>query len=152
MMVDRPDNEIVICIPPRTVHLQHVACSKGCNLIDTSVRIQESPSIAVFVDYSGNRGLLYLDPRYGSFENKYSFEIPDGAVVRFLCPHCESDLSGPEETCSMCSAPVFQLHLPRGGLLEGCLRKGCVGHRLRIVDLDEQFLRLFNDGILDSYL
>jgi hypothetical protein len=152
MMDDRPANEIVITVPPKTVHLHNVACSGGCNLIDTSVRIGENPSIGVTVEYSGKRGMLYLDPRYGSFENQYAFHIPDGVVVRFFCPHCGTDLSDPDETCSLCSAPMFRLHLPRGGILEGCLRKGCVGHRLRIVDLDEQFLRLFNDGVLDSYL
>lgn len=153
MKKERADNEaIIISVPPKTIRLRHVACPKGCNLIDSSVRIKENPSIAVAVDYSGKKGPLYLDPRYGSFENKYTFEIPDGAVVRFYCPRCGTDLSNPEETCALCSAPMFNLHLPRGGLLEGCLRKGCVGHRLKIVDLDEQFLRLFNEGILDSYL
>jgi len=152
MKDNRRENEIVISIPSKTVRLQHVACPKGCNLIEPGVRIEENPSIAVSVHYGGREGPLYLDPRYGSYENKYDFEIPDGAVVRLFCPHCGEDLTDPDATCTLCSAPMFLLNLPRGGILEGCLRKGCVGHRLKIVDVEEQFLRLFNDGILDSYL
>jgi hypothetical protein len=152
MATPRPDNEIIISIPPRTIHLQHVACPKGCNLIDPSVRIGDNPAIGVIAELGGRKGLIHLDPRYGSYENRYSFEIPEGAVVHLYCPHCGADLCETGETCTLCSSPMFELHLPRGGILEGCLKVGCVGHRLKIVDLDEQFLRMFNEGIQDSYL
>ena len=148
----RPENEIIISIPPKTVHLEHVACPKGCNLIDASVRIGENPAIAVMAECRGKKGMIHLDPRYGAYENQYSFDIPEGEIVRLSCPHCGADLCETKETCTLCSAPMFELHLPRGGILEGCLRVGCVGHRLRIVDVDEQFLRMFNEGIQDSYL
>ncbi len=148
----RAENEIVICIPPRIIHLEHVACPKGCNLIDAEVRIGENPAVGVMAECGGEKGMIYLDPRYGSYENRYSFEIPEGQLVELHCPHCNADLRGADDSCSLCAAPMFELHLPRGGILEGCVRKGCVGHRLKIVDLDEQFLRMFNEGIQDSYL
>jgi hypothetical protein len=147
-----PDHRIIVSIPSRTIRLEHVACPGGCDLVDPRVRIDDSPSVTVTAEWKDQKGAIHLDPRYGSYENRYSFEIPDGAVVRLLCPHCGRDLTDPGETCQQCSAPMFVLHLPRRGLLEGCLRKGCPGHWLKIVDLDEQFLRMFNEGIQDSYL
>ncbi|MCK4547113.1 MAG: polyamine aminopropyltransferase [Candidatus Eisenbacteria sp.] len=151
MSEKRREDEIIISVPSKTIHLGHVACPKGCNLIDASVRIGENPSISVLAECGGQKGILYLDPRYGSFENKYTFEIPEGEIIGLSCPHCGTDLGETQEICSLCSAPMFALHLPHGSVLEGCRRKGCVGHRLKIVDLDEQFLRMFKEGMQDSY-
>jgi hypothetical protein len=47
---------------------------------------------------------------------------------------------------------MFVLHLPRGGVVEGCLKKGCFEHSLKIVDAEELLKRLFDEHTLDAYL
>ena len=49
----------------------------------------------------------------------------NGAIVEFLCPTCNISLTSPDEICQVCSSPTFLGHLPKGGIIEGCLKKGC---------------------------
>ena len=151
MSDENKEHEIIISVGSRAIQFKHVACPNECSLMDPSKKIDGLPAVTVEVAHGDTRGALHLDPRYGSFENEHSFEINDGEIVEMSCPHCGVDLSEVTETCSLCSAPMFQLHLPRGGVVVGCRRKGCVSHRMKVVDLDEQFSRMFNNGIQDIY-
>ncbi len=123
------------------------SCPNGCQLVDEKRMIGEHPSIAVRISCDEVSGMIYLDPRYGSFENVCDVEIPDGKVVSFHCPKCGVSLHDDEERCLTCSTPLFVLHLPNGGIVEGCLRKGCGFHKLQIVDMDAQFARLFGEHL-----
>jgi len=152
MAEKQPEHRIIVSVPPKTICFEHAACPKGCNLIDPTVRIGDNPSIGVMAACGNRKGMIHLDPRYGSYENRYSLEVADGEIVSLSCPHCGADLTDPDVTCTQCSAPMFSLSLPRGGVVEGCLRVGCPSHWLKIVDVDEQFLRMFQEGTQDSYL
>ncbi len=142
--------KIELQVRAKALHIAHAACSKGCNLMDEAVKIGGFPSIRVKIRHAGQEGLINLDPVYGSFEHQCSIQVPDGAVVEFFCPHCGVSLQG-QETCTLCSSPTFVLHLPRG-VIEGCLKKGCFAHSLKIVDAEELLERLFAEHTLDAYL
>lgn len=143
--------KIELQIPSKAVHISHAACSNGCSLMDESVQIGGHASIRVAIRYAGQEGIINLDPVYGSFQHQCTIPVPTGAVVEFFCPNCGVSLKG-QETCNVCSSPTFVLHLPRGGVIEGCLKKGCFAHSLRIVDAEELLKRLFDEHTLDAYL
>jgi hypothetical protein len=149
---EKPKDEIVVEIPAKAIHIEHATCHRGCNLMAPDVKIHSHPAIKVMAKYEDQQGPLYLDPVYGSFDNVSELAIPEGAVAEFFCPTCGDSLAGMGETCNSCSAPLFVLKLPRGSLVEGCLRKGCHKHRLKIVDLDAQLLRRYEKDTLESYL
>ncbi len=145
-MTDK-NERVEIQIPSASVTVADVRCPNGCDLMVPDRPIHGHPSIGVRISFGEKSGMIYLDPAYGSFDNQCDVEIPEGEVVRFDCPHCGASLLDEEEICQTCSAPLFTLHLPKGGIVEGCLRKGCFYHRLRIVDLDAQFVRLYKDEL-----
>ncbi|MCR4438556.1 MAG: hypothetical protein QHJ34_05550 [bacterium] len=143
--------KIELEIPSKAVHISHAACSNGCSLMDETVQIGGHPSIKAKICHAGQEGVINLDPVYGSFEHRCTIEVPAGAVVEFFCPRCGVSLKG-QDTCNVCSSPTFVLHLPRGGVIEGCLRKGCFEHSLKIVDAEQLLKRLFDEHTLDAYL
>ena len=143
----RPGNNIEISLPPARLTVSDASCPEGCQLVTDERRINNSPSIGIRISFNGTTEMIYLDPQYGSFNNECAVEIPDNQVVSFNCPHCNASLQDEEERCLTCSTPLFVLHLPSGGILEGCLRKGCGFHKLQIVDLDEQFARLYGEHL-----
>lgn len=142
--------KIELEVPSKSVHISHAACGRGCNLMDESVKIGGFPSIRVKIRHGEQEGFINLDPVYGSFEHQCTIDVPEGAVVEFFCPHCGISLQG-QETCTVCSSPTFVLHLPRG-VIEGCLKKGCFAHSLKIVGAEELLERLFAAHTLDAYL
>ena len=152
-MPKREKIQIEIEIPTKTLNLSHAACPKGHILCNEQVKIHDLPSIWVKVKYRKHIGDLFLDSIYGSFDNIYKdISVPDGAIVDILCPECETSLKDAHDRCQLCSAPMFVLNLPRGSLLEGCLRKGCFFHKMKIIDGDQHLARLFENQTLESYL
>jgi hypothetical protein len=143
---------IEVQVPPGALFVGHARCPAGCDLMDPKVRIHGQPSIHMVFRYSGGEGRIHMDPFYGKFENVLTRELSDGAVVEFLCPHCGVSLQAPDEHCSVCSAPMFVLYLPHGGFVEGCERKACFHHRLRLVSGEEELQRLFDRLVTDNYL
>ncbi|GAB4369770.1 MAG: hypothetical protein Kow0042_11620 [Calditrichia bacterium] len=145
--------QIEIEVPSQALHVEHVYCPRGHALSDPSTRIHGYPAIKVKVKYKQQEGFLYLDPVYGSYDNiEKDIEIPQKGVVKFYCPECGVPLQAEGETCQVCSAPLFLFHLPKGGIIEGCLRKGCLFHKMKIVDAEEQIARLFQNDTLESFL
>ena len=69
-----------------------------------------------------------------------------------FCPECGVNLKDPEDVCQLCASPMFVLHLPNGGIAEGCLKKGCMFHKMKIVDAEKQIARTFENNTLESYL
>jgi hypothetical protein len=152
-MSDREKVQIEIEVPTKSLNLEHASCPKGHLLRNEQVKIHGLPSIYVKVKYRKQIGDLYLDSTYGSFDNIYKgISVPDNAVVELLCPECQSSLTDKIERCQLCSAPLFILNLPKGSNLEGCLRKGCFFHKMKIVDADMQLGRLFENQTLEAYL
>ena len=131
----------------KVVDVQHAYCPKGCNLINEDVKINGLNSIMVDLKYKDQKGKIYLDPEYGSFDHKSEVDVPDGEVVEFFCPHCGVSLTEEGEKCSNCSSPVFHIDLPEQGTVIGCLKKGCFDHKLKVVSFDSMHLELDNDYI-----
>ena len=144
--------KIQIEVPTKAICISHARCPKGCDLMDETVKIGGHPSIKVKQRYEGREGTMNLDPVYGSFEHQSSLDIPKGAVVEFFCPGCGASLQSETDTCNVCASPMFTLHLPKGSIIEGCLRNGCFEHTLKIVNPEDLFKRLYDDGMLDAFL
>lgn len=139
-------------LPSKAIHVSHATCANGCNLMDETITIKGYTSIHAHVTYNKQQGSIYLDPFYGSFENICEIAIPEGEIVELFCPKCGISLTEESHTCTLCSAPIFVLHLPKGAVIEACLRKGCFEHTLKIVQAEELLKRLFDEHMLDAYL
>ena len=133
---------ITLRIPPGAVHVQHATCPAGCSLMASDVPIAGFPSIRVSIAFGSERGQLYLDPGYGSFQHHTSLTIPPQTVVQMLCPTCGESLAT-DVPCADCGARTFRLSLPKGGSVTGCLRFGCHRHKLELADLDGDLLKLY---------
>lgn len=145
--------DIEIEVPSKEIHVEHVYCPNGHSLIDVKKKIHGHPAIKVSVKYKGQEGMLYLDPVYGSYDNVFEgIKVPKKEVVEIFCPECKVSLTEEGEKCHLCSAPLFIFNLPQGGIVEGCLRHGCVYHKMKIVGAEEQVSRLFENDTLESYL
>lgn len=144
--------KIEVTVPSKAIRIQHAHCPKGCSLMDDEVKINGYPSILVKAKYKDQEGLLHLDPVYGSFQNVSELDVEKGGVVEFFCPHCGISLTDEGQTCNVCASPMFALYLPHGGIIEACLRNGCLEHSLKLVDSEQLLSRLFEDQTLESYL
>ena len=140
-------DKIEIEVPKASICVEAAHCPEGCDLVDPSVKIHGRPSIGVRISFNDKEGMIHLDPTYGGFDSESEIRIPEGTVVEFSCPHCNVSLKDEDMLCQTCSSPMFVLHLPKGGLLEGCLKKGCTFHTLRIVDTEAHFLRVSRDEL-----
>ncbi len=145
--------QIEVEVPAKKIHVEHVYCSNGHQLVDESRKINGYSAIKLRARTRKQDGFIYLDPVYGSFDHiEEGLELKKGALVDFSCPECGVSLKSPDESCQLCSSPMFIAHLPRGGIIEGCTRKGCYYHRMKIVDAEQQVARLFENDTLESYL
>ena len=144
-MSENGDERIEVSVPRGRITIRSARCPAGCDLMAPDTPIHDHPSIGVRMLHGKRKGMIHLDPTYGSYENKSDLDVPDGEEVEFACPHCGVSLVDREERCPSCSAHMFVLHLPGGAIVEGCLRKGCTHHTLRLVDLDAQILRMYGD-------
>ena len=145
--------QVEVEISSKKIHVQHVLCPNGHELCDSSKKINGYPAIKMKVTFQDQSGFIYLDPVYGSFDHiEEGVNLPNGAIVEFLCPTCNISLTSPDEICQVCSSPTFLGHLPKGGIIEGCLKKGCYFHKMKVIDAEQQVARLFENDTLESYL
>lgn len=144
--------KVEVTVPSKAIRIQHASCPRGCDLMDEETKIDGYPSIKVRAKYQDKEGIVHLDPVYGSFHNIFELDVDSEAVVEFFCPHCGISLTDEGQTCVACSSPMFALHLPHGGIIEACLKNGCLEHSLKLVDGEELLQRLFEDQTLDAYL
>jgi hypothetical protein len=148
-MSDKEKIEIEVDISKHPLYVQHPTCSKGHSLSCETVKIHDYPSIKVKARYNDNEGFIYIDPIYGSFDNIIEgMHVPEGELLELFCPECGESLTSQGETCQVCLSPMFVFHLPNNGIVEGCLKKGCMFHKLKIVDGEEQVARLFEERML----
>ena len=123
------------------IHVKLKCRHCGKNLMDNDFQIDDHPSVKVIIEYKGKKGTLRLSSRYGSQNVKTEIDVPKGEIVRFLCPHCKSDL-GSSRTCYECSAPMVTFESTLGGYLRICSRKGCKKHIIEFENLETE-LRAF---------
>jgi hypothetical protein len=145
-------DRVEFAVPPGRIVVRRASCPKGCDLMAADHPIHGHPSIRVRVEYAGGRGEMHLDPLYGGHDNVSAVEIPAGALAEFSCPRCGVSLRDPEAKCAQCAAPMFLLHLPRGGFVEACLRNGCLHHRLHLVTGEQMMQRMFDELGMDAFL
>ena len=102
-----------------------------CNhsLMDSSVPIDNQPSIRVTVSFENQHGRFYLSRLYGSFNIRSDVDIPLDTVMHFFCPHCHAELAG-ASNCTTCGAPMVPMVVRNGGMIQVCARRGCREHRL----------------------
>lgn len=148
----RKSEPIELSIPSKSIHIGHARCPQGCDLMDPKTPINGFPSIMVEVAWGDHFGLLHMDPVYGSYNNISQVNMPLGEIAAFACPHCGASLQSDHDSCSICSAPMFALQLPKGGIVVGCLRNGCKNHALRLISGEELMKGLFETRIMDNYL
>jgi len=150
-MRSKPQDKVTLQLPEGVIGVRHATCPKGCDLMDPSQPIHDLPSIRVRYALGGKEGLAHLDPLYGRFESIHEWDPALGSIVEFSCPSCGASLRSEEGTCQICAGPLFALHL-MSGIVEGCLRRGCLYHKMTIIDSDALMERLFTDNHLDNYL
>jgi signal transduction histidine kinase len=104
------------------------ACPKGCDLIDTTVRIGGLPSIRVARTQGGTEAIVHLDPVYGRSNHVTSEPCEDGVVASYACPRCRRSLAPQDPgwtTCGTCGAAAFAVQVTGRGEVAWCTRKGC---------------------------
>jgi NADH-quinone oxidoreductase subunit E len=107
-----------------------VQCPRcGRSLMDQFHPVDGHPSIRLRVSSNGQNGWVSLSQLYGSFNSSTDYQIPEGGLTHFRCPHCENELAGPVH-CSECDAPMVPLGVEGGGVLQICCRRGCQEHML----------------------
>lgn len=110
-----------------------VSCSR-CNhsLMDRWHLVDGVSSIRVTVSFGENHGWLRLSSLYGSYSVESEYPVPMDELVHFFCPHCHTELNS-VVPCADCGAPLVQMIVRGGGIIQICTRRGCKCHRL---DLD----------------
>ncbi len=152
-MVKKEKLEIEVEVPSKKIHVEHVFCPTGHQLVSQDRKINGFPAIKMKVKHQNKEGLIYIDPVYGSHENiEEGIKLQKGDVVDFFCPECGISLRAQGETCRLCSSPMFYASLPKGGIIELCSKKGCYYHKMKILDAEQQIARLFENDTLESYL
>lgn len=140
-------------VPSKKIHVEHVYCPNGHSLCDPDTKIHGYPAIKVKVKYKKKEGILFMDPIYGSYDNIFEgINVPIKAIVDIFCPACDVSLKEEGESCRLCTSALFIFNLPNGGIVEGCLRRGCIYHKMKIVGAEEQISRLFENDTLESFL
>jgi hypothetical protein len=152
-MAKKEKIQIEVEVPSKALEVKHVTCPNGHPLFDEEVKFEGHPSIKTKVKYKDKIGFIYLDPVYGSYNKiEEGIKIPKNAIVEFFCPKCDVSLTDAHDTCHLCASPLFVFHLPKNSIVEGCLKKGCLFHKIKIVDAEQQLSRLFKNDTLESYL
>jgi hypothetical protein len=86
--------------------------------------IKGVPSISVQYqlpeDLGGKKGIVRLSSFFGDYLNVTPFKVPDGVIGEFSCPSCGKSITS-VQNCELCGAPMVDLQLERGGMLEFCL-------------------------------
>ena len=106
-------------------------CSK--TLMDPARKVDGKSSISICLSYAGKKGMLSMSALYGSYAVEQPFDIPQGKVAGFRCPHCDADLKSTRK-CDSCGAQMVAFDLRGGGQVQICSRKGCKKHVLEFQD------------------
>ncbi len=99
----------------------------------------------------GRAGEVALSTYFNDYGVRLPFDIADGTVVTFVCPHCHAPLNR-DFPCTLCGAPMFTRGIRGGGKVDACTRKGCKGHALGGFNDPDELLMLLNRVIDTPYL
>ncbi|MCF7811592.1 hypothetical protein K9N50_11455 [bacterium] len=94
------------------------------SFMDEKNPIKGIPSISIQYqlpdEAGGKKGIVNLSSYFGDYLNITPFKIPEGIVGDFSCPSCGKSINSIQK-CELCGAPMVDLQLERGGMLEFCL-------------------------------
>jgi two-component system NtrC family sensor kinase len=105
--------------------IRRATCPRGCDLLDSAVKIGGLPSIRVHRSCRGREIPMHFDPVYGRFNHVAAGACEDGVEALFTCPQCGADLRLPDESCPRCGAVTLAVQTPGKGRVEWCTRNGC---------------------------
>jgi len=104
-----------------------------CNhsLMDKQFTIHGYPSIRLSISYDHRHGWARLSSLYGDYNVSVEHDVPADTIVNYFCPHCHARLVG-SWTCPACGAPMVQMTVRGGGIVQVCSRRGCKSHMLDV--------------------
>ena len=117
-------------------------CSKS--LMDKQKLVDNEPSIKLNIEIGDKKGTINLSSIYGSYNYVTPFDLPDGELASFSCPHCSALLKD-QNSCLSCDAPMTYFHLDMGGKISICSRNGCKNHKAEFEDLSVALNKLYQD-------
>jgi len=123
--VDLGKDERIFPIEVNCPHCNH-------SFKDEAFAIDGYPSLKINVAMEHKVGWVRLSCLYGSYSISTEFEIPEGTVVNFICPHCNSQIHS-TSVCSQCGALMIPMPVDGGGTVQICSRRGCKNHMLDLV-------------------
>lgn len=135
--------KLTVEVPPESIYVKNATCPAGHSLMDEQTLMDGLATIKLHVSAGGCQGDAHLHPCYGNHQVHTHIEVSDGEVYDISCPVCRQSLLHEEERCMFCAAPMFSMHMPNGGLVQACSRRGCHNHKLKVVDLSAQLAELF---------
>jgi two-component system NtrC family sensor kinase len=115
-------------------HIKQATCPKSHSLIDDKFKIGGISSLKVRATSDGQEGMIYLDPIYGHYNNRYIPDQLDDTNVEISCPDCNVSLMHEFNKCPRCGSAVYVINIPAKGTLEGCVHASCKWQKWEFID------------------
>ena len=125
----------VLSLSPYSItQIRKATCQNNHSLIDTTHKIEGMPSIKVKTKYKGNEGYIHIDPIYGGQRHHFGIQLLKNETINLHCCECDVSLVHPDKKCPECGSPVYILHTPDQGMIEGCTRHGGTWQKWEVID------------------
>ncbi|MBX3008827.1 MAG: HAMP domain-containing protein [Melioribacteraceae bacterium] len=105
--------------PKGITHIKKAVCGKTHSLMDSNYKIGGMSSIKLKIRSNGNEGFAHLDPLYGSGRHYFGI-TKDKNNIQLSCPTCDTSLIDKSKNCPECGGPIYKIHVPEKGFIEGC--------------------------------
>ncbi|MEP0813094.1 MAG: HAMP domain-containing protein [bacterium] len=124
-----------IKVPPfGNAQIRKAFCPEGCSLVDESVKIRNMPAVSVEFRDDKGKGVIHLDPVYGSLNHVFSRVVKPDMIIGVSCPKCKASLVRETRKCPRCDAPLFAVGAGSDGEIVWCTRRGCHYQRWEAVE------------------
>lgn len=116
----------------------------GKSLMDETHLVDNEPSIHLYIEIGGEKGDIHLSSIYGSYNYKTNIEMPEGEIAKFICTHCDAQITSDSE-CLSCGANMVPFYLDMGGKVTICSRSGCKNHFVEFEDLGIALKKMYQE-------
>ncbi|MCD4666067.1 MAG: hypothetical protein K8R68_12420 [Bacteroidales bacterium] len=131
---------------PKNVSLNVKCPHCGKSFMDEEQLLHEKPGIKLNVESDNGRGTVRLCSVYGCYDHLSDFDLKEGEISRFFCPHCNKELISNDHCDSAnCNAPMIPLTLKLGGKVFICSRHGCNNHFVAFEDLATEVRKFYHE-------